>query len=272
MSGIFSPSKNSSTTTSSVQLSPEQKQLLAGATPYVQKFAQNGVTLPTGSQVAPFNATQLQAQNQVLTNAPKQQSGADTGLSASNWLLSGAALDPNSNPALRGTIDAATRPLFENLTQVALPQIRSDALGTGNMGSSRQGIAEGLAIKGTQDAAGDAASKIAFQGYNAGLDSMNRALGALPGTIDTQNQSALSIGAVGDVNQQQQQAVLDEAKNKYIQQQMLPLEIGKELVNLVGAIPSAGATNTAITPGPSLFQNLLGAGLTAASLGWRPFA
>ena len=271
MSGIFSPSKQKTTSTSRVQLAPEQQQLLTAATPWVKQFATNGITMPTGSQVAPFNATQLQAQQQVLNNAPKQQGGADAGLASSNWLLSGAALDPNSNPGLRGAIDAATRPLFENLTQVALPQIRSDAMGTGNYGSTRQGVAEGLAIQGTQRAAGDAASNIAFQGYNSGLDAMNRALGTLGSTLDAQNASALGIGAVGDVNQAQQQAVLDEATNKYYQKQLMPLEIGKELINLVGAIPSAGASNSTVSPGNSLFQNLLGAGMTAAGLGWKPF-
>ena len=272
MSGIFSPSKTTTTSSSSVKLAPQQEAILNAAQPYVNKFATNGITLPTGSQIAGFNPTQLQAQQQVLTNAPKQQAGADTGLASSNWLLSGAALDPNSNPGLRGAIDAATRPLFENLTQTILPSIRGEAAGSGNIGSSRQGIAEGLATQGTQRAASDAASNIAFSGYNAGLDSMNRALGSLGSTLDAQNSSALGIGAVGDVNQQQQQMVLDEATQKYMQGQLLPLEIGKELVNLVGAIPSAGATNSTVAPGNSLFQNLLGAGMTAAGLGWSPFS
>lgn len=272
MSGIFKPSSNATTTTSSISLAPEQQALLTSAVPYVSKFATDGIKLPPGSQLAGFNQTQQQAQQQVLNNAPKQQAGAEQGLGASNWLLSGAALDPNSNPALRGTIDAATRPLFENLSQVILPQVRGEAMASGNFGSSRQGIAEGLAAQGTQRAASDAASNIAFQGYNSGLDSMNRALGSLPSTLDSLNTSALGIGAVGDINQQQQQATLDEAAAKYYQQQLLPLEIGKELINLVGAIPSAGATNTAITPGNSLFTNLLGAGMTAAGLGWSPFS
>lgn len=271
MSGIFSPSKTKTTSTSQVQLAPEQQQLLGAATPYVTKFAKDGVQIAPGSQVAPFNATQLQAQQQVLNNAPKQQAGADAGLGASNWMLSGAVLDSNSNPGLRGAIDASTRPLFENLTNTILPQIRSDATMTGNYGSSRQGIAEGQAITGTQKAASDAASNIAFQGYNSGLDAMNRSLGTLSSTLDSQNTAALGIGAVGDVNQQQQQAVLDEALQKYYQGQMMPLEIGKELINLVGAIPSAGATNVNTGAGNSLFQNLLSGAMVAGGLGWKPF-
>lgn len=264
MSGLFGSKSKPSTTTSSVTLAPEQKLLLGKAMPYLNKFADNGITLPTGSGITPFNQTQLDAQGRILGNVDKQQAGADAGLAASNMALSPDILDPNSNPGLRGTIDAATRPLFEGLTQQILPSIRSDAGTTGNLGSSRQGIAEGLATQGTQNAVGDASSKIAFSGYQSGLDAMMKSLGLLPQTLNSQNVAGATQGAVGDANQQLQQQLLDEARSQFLQKQTLPLDVGKELVNVVSGIPTAGASSTAQIPQPSLFQQLLGVAATAA--------
>lgn len=264
MSGLFSPSKVKSTSTSKVSLAPEQQKILTGAQPYIDKFIHDGITLPSGSAVSPENANQTAAQATVLGNVPKIQQGADAGMAASNRLLSEDILDPNSNPGLRGTIDAATRPLFQGLTEQILPNIRSEANTVGNIGSSRQGIAEGLASRGTQDAVGDASSKIAFSGYQSGLDAQGRALGLLPQTLNSQNIAGATQGAVGDAQQAHQQRILDDARAQFLQKQTLPLDIGKELVNLVGAVPTAGASATNTTPGPSLFQQLLGTAATAA--------
>lgn len=264
MSGIFSPSKTDVKSTSSVTLRPEQQALLTAATPYVTKFAKDGITLPTGSSIAPFNTQQTAAQNMVLGRAGTMNSGADQGMNASNFALSGDILNPESNPGLRGTIDAGTRPLFEGLTEQILPGIRGEANTLGNIGSSRQGIAEGLAAKGTQQAAGDVASKIAFSGYQSGLDAQMRALGLLPQTLGAQTAGAEAVGAVGDAQQQMTQKLLDELKAQFLQKQTLPLDIGKELVGLVGAIPTAGAVSNSQVPQPSLFQQLLGTAATAA--------
>lgn len=264
MSGLFSPKTTTATSTNTVDLHPQQTELLGKAMPYLNKFANAGITLPTGSTVAPFNPTQTDAQSQVLGNVNKMQAGADAGLNASNFTLNPNILSPDSNPGLRGTIDAATRPLFEGLTEQILPSIRGEANTTGNIGSSRQGIAEGLAARGTQNAVGDVGSKIAFSGYQSGMDSMMRSLGLLPQTLTSQNIPGSTMGAIGDANQQMTQQLLDEAKAQFLQKQTLPLDIGKELLNAVSAIPSAGTTGSTNTQGPSLFQQLLGAAATAA--------
>lgn len=264
MSGIFKPGKQTNTSSSAVVMAPQQTQLLDLAMPYLTQFAKDGIKLQDGSSVAPFNSTQIAAQNSVLNNAATQQTGANNGMAASNFALNPNILNPNSNPALRGTINAATRPIFEGLTNSALPAIRSEATMTGNLGSSRQGIAEGLASKGAMDAAGDTSSKIAFSGYQSGLDTMMKSLGMLPQTLNAQNIPGASMGAVGDANQMLQQQLLDEAKARFLQKQTLPLDVGKEFVGLVGGVPSAGATTSSTTPTPSLFQTLLGTAATAA--------
>lgn len=264
MSGLFAPKNTKTTTSSQVSLAPEQQTLLNAATPWIQKFVDKGITLPTGSSIAPFNPTQTSAQNMVLGRVGAMNNGADQGMNASNFALSGDILKPETNPGLKGTVDAATRPLFEGLTEQILPSIRGEANTLGNIGSSRQGIAEGLAARGTANAAGDVASKVAFSGYQSGLDAQMRALGLLPQTVGAQTQGAQAAGAVGDASQAMTQKLLDELKAQFLQKQTLPLDIGKELLSMVGAIPTAGATTTGSVPQPSLFQQLLGAGATAA--------
>lgn len=265
MSGFFAPKKTNVTSTSSVNLAPEQQTLLNAASPFIKTFVdQGGITLPESSSVAPFNATQTAAQNMVLGSAGTMNDASAAGVNASNYALSPDILHPGSNPALQGAIDASTRPLYQNLTEQILPSIRGEANTTGNIGSSRQGIAEGLASRGTQQAAGDVASKVAFSGYQSGLDAQMRALGLLPQTIGTQTQGAQAVGAVGDAQQQMTQKLLDELKAMFLQKQTLPLDIGKELLGMVGSVPTAGATNTSQVPTPSLFQQLLGTAATAA--------
>lgn len=264
MSNFFAPKSQTVKSSSSVKLAPEQQTLLNAATPWIQKFVDNGITLPPGSSVAPFNSTQQSAQNMVLGRVGAMNNGADQGLNASNFALSGDILKPETNPALKGTIDAATRPLFEGLTEQILPSIRGEANTLGNIGSSRQGIAEGLAARGTQNAVGDVANRVAFSGYQSGLDAQMRALGLLPQTIGAQTQGAQAAGAVGDASQAMTQKLLDELKAQFLQKQTLPLDIGKELLSMVGAIPSAGATTSSQVPQPSLFQQLLGAAATGA--------
>jgi len=261
---LFKAPDQKSTTT--YQPSAQQKGVLNQALPYINQFASQGIKLPTSTGIADFNPTQLMAQQMALGAGQQQSSLAGQGAGFSDWLFSGAALDPNSNPALGATIDAATRPIFEGLTQVALPQIRGEARSTGNFGSSKQGIAEGLASQGASRAAGDAATNIAYQGYQSGLDAMMRNLGLLPSTLGTMTAGAATTGAVGDAQQGLDQARLTEEQSRYMQQQLIPLSIGQELLAAMGAIPGGSTTSKVSGGGGSPFSQLLGGGLTLASL------
>jgi hypothetical protein len=94
-----------------------------------------------------------------------------------NFLTSGAALNPETNPFLKSSIKAATRPMVDTLLEDMLPSIRGEAATSGNFGSSRQGIAEGLAIGRTNRNIGDVAASMANENYGRGLDAMSKAYG-----------------------------------------------------------------------------------------------
>lgn len=258
MGGLFGAQKVENET--KVELSPEQKELMKTAMPFFRQFADQGVTLPGGSGIVGFNPLQDAAQGMVLQGAEKQQDTVDAAKDYNDWLFSGGALDVNNNPGLRGAIDAATRPIYEQLTTSVLPGIRGEASTTGNFGSSRQGIAEGLAARGAASAAGDAASNIAFQGYNAGLEATGRANALLPQTLMSYNMPAQGVGTIGDIQRSMDQALLNETRNRFLQEQLLPLQMGQEMLGAVGAIPSAGTTSTSTGPGTNPLSAMLGIG------------
>jgi len=104
-------------------------------------------------------------------------------------------LDPSNagnNPYLQGAMQSAIRPLTQNYQENVLSGITDQAVQSGQSGSSRQGIAEGIAARGYLDQVGDISSQMAYQDYGAGMDRMGRAidqsgavanLGMLPSSI-----------------------------------------------------------------------------------------
>jgi len=250
--------------TTKVELSPEQRKLLSYAMPFAQQFAANP---PKPVPVQGFDPLQKQAQNMATGAAGVQNSLASKGAAGAGFMLDGSVLDPNTNPGLKGAIDAAVRPILGTLNQSTLPALRGNAITAGGYGGSRQGIAEGLAVQGAQQAVGDASSKIAFEGYNAGLDSMNKAQALLPTIQGAQTAGAGTLDAVGA----QRRAMAEALAGQGNAQSMMNLLAAKELAALVGGIPGGSTTTSASGGGNSA----LSTGLGLAGLGlsmFNPFA
>lgn len=248
------------TQTTKVELSPEQKQLLELAMPFAENFAANP---PQAVGVEPFNQNQIAGQNSALAAAQGAQTNlANAGASAGQFLLSGDALRPDSNPALQEWISAATRPITQNLLEQQLPALRGSAVTAGGYGGSRQGIAEGLASGRASQAIGDTTANIANQGYQAGLDAMTKASSLLPVYQGAQTAPAQTMSSVGD----QQRAMAEALRGSVNEEQMIQLLMAKELAALTGAIPGGSTTATGTAAGASPLQNALGMGLSGMSL------
>lgn len=84
-------------------------------------------------------------------------------------------MNPQQNPYLQSMVNAATRGVAENFNENIIPGIRTNAAGVGQYGSSRQGIAEGLAARGAANAMSDIATNLYGGQYQS---DMNRALEA----------------------------------------------------------------------------------------------
>lgn len=117
------------------------------------------------------------------------QAGTSGQMDAMTRLMN--AGDPSSNQYVANAINSAIRPVTQNFQEQVMPAIRQGAQAAGQMGSSRQGIAEGIAARGYQDTVGDISSNMMNQAYNQGLQAMNSA-----GQLG-QGLTAQGLGALG---------------------------------------------------------------------------
>ena len=261
-----SPPPVAPTQTTVQKPSEEAQDIMKLAKPYAEQFAAGGgPKLPDYSLIAGFDPLQTQGQQQVLGSVPTQQNVVGQAAQGSQFLNNPNLLSPESNPYLSATMDAATRPLYNNLMESVLPKIRGNAQATGNWGGSRQGIMEGLAIDRTQQAAGDARAKIATSGYQAGLDALAKGQQYAPQIAQAQALPGMTTSGVGDVRQALTQSLLGEQGSRYNYEQTLPLLMAKELYGIASGIPGGTAISTgSVPPQPSSLQQNLGLGIAGA--------
>ena len=206
--------------------------------------------------VAPLSGEERQAQGMVMdtagvtSNLFKDQvtPAIGTGLNA---------LDVANNQYVQDYAKAAIQPIFQELTETALPAVQAGANATGTVGSSRQGIAQAQAIERAARAAGQTTSGIFNQAYGAGLNALQSTLGQIPGLVSAYNQPAESVSAVGAQNRALEQARIDSDMAKHNYYQNLPYKKLTEYANLVTA-PTGGVSETTVegTPADKASQTL----------------
>ena len=142
------------------------------------------------------NNLEISADAQRLAHAqqtmPNQIAQAQDG-----WLGLMGSLDVGNNPHVQGMMDANARSMNKNLTQNLLPAIRANSAGHGQYGSSRQGIAEGLAMQGMQDSLANANAATQMDAYGKGLESVSSALEFSPQMLNLGLQPANITEFVG---------------------------------------------------------------------------
>jgi hypothetical protein len=101
-----------------------------------------------------------------MGSGPNLLGAGQQGLDAYGQLYGMAGQDPTKaniaaagqyadNPYLDGQIDAASRDVTRNLYENQLPGLNEAATDSGNMNSSRAGVAEGIMKRGAADQIGD---------------------------------------------------------------------------------------------------------------------
>lgn len=243
-------SSESDQKTTTQQLTPEQQALTQAAAGNYQQFAASNPTLPTGDQaVSPFDPLQTQGQNQVLGAVPQAADTVGTAANTNKEIASGAFLDPGSNPYVQNAVKAAVNPIYDNLTQRVLPGIGAGAsTGAGgisaNFGGSRQGIAEGLATKSADEAAGNAGAGILNQALQTGLGATNTAIAQAPTSAGSLSIPGTMTSTVGDVRQGQAQNVLNANNAASQLQQWLPLLKAQYLTQGASGLPGGSTVST----------------------------
>lgn len=259
------------TQTTTQVLSPEQRELMGLALPGVREFAASTPQRYNNSTVAGFTPEQVQGQNMALGAVGAQNDLAANAAKANNFYTSGSVWDPAYNPNLQGAVDAAVRPITQQLTESQLPAIRGEAVTTGNFGGSRQGIAEGLASGRASQAIGDTASKLVQNQYQTNVDAQLKAMGLLPTVQGAQTQGAVTTSGVGDVRQAREQAVLNEDVNNFNYDQLAPFLQSKEIMSLLQGLPGGSTVSTGNTPKANPATSALGGAAAGASLGTALF-
>ncbi|MBJ9134435.1 MULTISPECIES: tail fiber domain-containing protein [Citrobacter] len=211
MGGIFGGSKTQKSTSSSTTSpwGPSQdylKQIMEDATKYYNQQKEAGYISPTGdlgsiyqqyqnqlNKLSPNIANQtnnlLDQGTSGLTNVMNQYGNvANGGMNISTGDIANAAKDIYNSDLVNQQIKQANQGVLDTLNNVTLTGIDRGALTSGNMGSSRAGIAQANALN-------SANSQMANNATNIMGNAYNQALGIAGNTL--QNNVANQMAGIG---------------------------------------------------------------------------
>lgn len=249
------------TQTNKIELSPEQKKLYDLAFPFAEQYAGSNPQIYSGQTIANFSPTEQAGQQMMLGAAAPgaqlagQAAGAQSQLLDPNFML-------NPNQYVHAAADAATGRVTDNLQQRILPQLRTQnqvAGGQYSGGSTRGGIAEGLAVGQTNDALSRAIADMYLSNYNTGLGAMGQAIDRNKGVQSQMLFPGQVYSAVGASERGLEQAQLDEAAAKFYAEQDIPFSMASAIHSLADGMPGGGSTSTvrgATPQGNPLMQGL----------------
>lgn len=250
------------TQTTEQKLSPEQKELLNSAMGLIKPVAGN---IPNKPDVPGFDPLQEQAQAGLLAKAGA--GGSLEGLSSdavkgNRFLASGDVMNLESNPHLKGAVDAAVRPLTENFQKVVMPGVRGGAIQAGALGSSKSKQAGDYAASTYMRSVGDQTNQLLNTAYGQNLDAMLKGIALTPQTQSASLFPQMVQDSVGGqrrtLTQQQQQGQFDE--------EMFPFTMGLQLLGASAATPGGGTTGTVTGAQPQSNPLMQGLGGLAAML------
>lgn len=260
-------------------------QLTAGYTPEQQAamdYAQQGVGMTT-----PLYQTAAIAANQAAGYNPMQ-------VQSQNFLQ--GDIGGYMNPFTQQVENAALQRL-EGATKMGLNRIGDQARSAGAFGGSRQGIAEGTAIGEAARSAGELSANLRSQAFNTGAALMqtdqgralqaqlaNQAAGLqgqqlglsaagqlqniASGAQQARQMDAATLESIGAAKQSQQQALLDEAYNRWLEARNYPIEMLNLRLGATTATPYGSTqTMTGTRTGGGSSSNFLSGLGAAASIG-----
>lgn len=205
---MSSGGKTQTTTTDTSPWKGQQPYLLSGFQ-QAENLSNRPKTMYGGQLTAGKTAADTNAENYLSQYAGTLAGQSDNNLNAMNWAF-GQNLDVGNNPYVQGQMAANTNRLYQDFNDKTVPAIRSQFGQSGQIGGSRQGIAEGLAAQGVARASADSNANILGNAYQNALGTFNNALsnvsqvqqaGVMPGTLNS---------LVGESKRGFQQDAIDE--------------------------------------------------------------
>lgn len=218
------------------------------------------------STVSGFTPAQVAGQQGALDAAGAMVPTLQTATQGANFLASPDILSPDSNPYLAATAQAAARPIVQTLNEQLLPSIRQDAIVAGNLGNDRQGIAEGLAVRGAADAIADRTFGMYSDAYGQGLEALARGTALAPSVAQSMLMPSQVYSGVGAEQQAMNQAQLSDQVNRWNYEQQLPWQ---ELSNYMSIVQGnyGGTSSTMQSSQQNPLTSAMMGGLGGAAMG-----
>lgn len=143
-------------------MTPEQKASYDAMSAYA-----GGAGMQAGQAISNIGNSMITAAgDKAITNLDRFTTMAGEDATASNIEAANRYAD---NPYVSGMIDANSRDISRNLYENEIPGIDRAASSSGNINSSRAGVASGIAQRGAADRIGDISAQIRGNAYDRGL-------------------------------------------------------------------------------------------------------
>lgn len=228
-------------------------------------YNQPGPQYFPGETVAGLNPN-IQGSLNYLSGAAAPAQAQTAGASQQALGTAYASANPLMNPFFAQTAQAIIDPATQQMMRSILPQIDSGAVLAGQVGSSRQGVAQGNAINDYSRNILNALAQFGTSAYGQGLDTLSRGLAVAPQIQGMQAVPGQTLGAAGDYQRAYEQQLIDAAQQRYNYEQQLPYEKLNYYAGLVGN-PLGSTTTNNPGSGQSGLQGALGGAATGAALG-----
>lgn len=178
-----------------------------------------------------------------------------------------SAADVANNPYVNNMIDSGMRRMNQNLQENILPGIDRGAVGSGQFGGSRHGVAQGIAMRGNQEALGDYQAKLQHDAYKAGLDQRIAGTALNPIINEAGLGQSQAVADMGAYRRGEQELALQDQMDRFAYNEQQPYaNLNQYLGQLAGA--PWGSTSTGDVGGQDrTFASRAGGGLTGMQAG-----
>ncbi len=259
----------SSKTKSQTQVDPMRRDQVIALSDQLFGLSQQPFEMFSGQMYAGMDPLQREALGMQEAYARGLGGMMDPAMGA--WQSMLTAPDVASNPYVQGMLEQQGSLLNRNLQENILPGIQTGAIGAGQLGGSRQGVAEGIAARGTQEALASQAAQTQMDAYLAGLGQQRFGLGQTGTMMGLGQMPAQILSGVGGARRAEDQLALDEEMRRFQFEQDEPWMRMERLVPTYNALTGQYTTSTnEQQTTPSAFQvgsQLAGLGLAGYGLG-----
>jgi len=218
-----------------------------------------------GETVAPLNQYQTAGANYMQGYAGSVQPYINQSQGMSSFMQSPAMLNVGQNPYVRNMGDAIGNQMARATNKV-MGNLRSGSVASGQLGGSRQALAQRGALQDMNQQYGDSLARLYGGAYGQGLSAVNQAqsmapqmaqLGAYPGQI---------MGGIGDMYRGYDQQNINAARDRFNWYQTQPDQRLDTFINRVGGLGGRTMGTNQTTSGGGI-KDILGGAMMGSSIG-----